>query len=737
MRQNRTANALHARGDRAILQPLEPRQLLAAFAGIGFDRTATTIDAVVVEGVATASGLASGQVFVSGETGRSTGAPLDREWVEQRDQGGLFLRPTIGTTGDDIEIGANFWSSRGYPAGWYGGVDQTPGVGTLSYFVEQPTTATTADLAGNWVWTVLQWNATSGIASVLNGTLSVSGNFMLWFATGIGAAPIARTTEIISAGTGGSFETSRGESIYISADKSVMLTADMRESDGDAFIGIAIKADTGATLGEVAGGYRFGVAAASPAAQQLFGTGASGVGAQFLDLRGDGSASVYGLADYDAGDTTAGIPATWTVSGSTVILRLTGSTAEVRFAVSMNGSTLAPFAMISQQGVESRVAGLATRATPIMTLTDSILGSDAILETGTGRPKAYVFKSDGVWRVIDLMTAAGGTSPQTAPGLEITSWTDPKDNNLYVAVATADGLYLYQRTSDATWTVRDLTAELSGSQAIISGLTQFISRDASGLVTIAGLAADGDLVMYRQTGVVAPGDYTYAFNDVADEFLRPLGKEMPTFVGPLVSYVTPWNGQNIAGLNASGQIEVIWNSAKTGGYWVLSNLSTITGAPPFTGGLTVYQTKWSGINIVGVNGTGQVVTTWWIPRFAGFWATSNLTSIVTGPNLAGASIVAYHTPDGGLNIAGLKDNGEVTLYWWVPNSDNTWKIRELTEGDTELIKRPSATIRAQVLTDGSINLFGRDEDNTLVRVYWEPTLMPDDWRIQNVSSIAI
>lgn len=695
------------------------------------------MDAVIVEGSATASGLASGQVFTSTSVGRSTGAPLDREWVEQRDGGGLFFRPAIGSTGDDIELGANFWSSRGYPAGWYGGVELTPGVGTLSYFVERPTTATAADLAGNWVWTVFQWNASTGAASVLNGTLSVSGNFMLWFATGIGAAPIARTTEITSVGTAGAFETSRGESIYISADKSVMLTADMRESDGDAFIGIAVKADTAATLGEVAGGYRFGVAAASPAAQQLFGTGTDGVGAQFLDLRGDGTATVYGLADYDAGDTSAGLSATWSVSGSTVVLRLVGSAAEVRFTISLNGSTLAPFAMISHQGVESRVAGLATRATPLAAPADSILGSDAILESGTGRPQAFVFKTDGVWRAIDLITAAGGTSPQTAPGLEIVSWTDSKDSNLYVAVATIDGTYLYQRKSDGSWSVRNLTSEITDSQTIVSGLTQFVSRDASTLVTIAGLASDGDLVMYRQTGAIVSGHYTYTFNDVADEFLRPLGKEMPSFVGPLVSYVTPWNGQNIAGLNASGQIEVIWNSAKTGGYWVLSNLSNITGAPPFTGGLTVYQTKWSGINIVGVNGTGQIVTTWWIPRFAGFWATSNLTTIVTGPNLVGDSIVAYHTPDGGLNIAGLNEDGEVALYWWVPNADNTWKIRELTEGDTELVKRPTAAIRAQVLSDGSINLFGRDEDNKLVRVFWEPTLMPDDWRIQNVTDIAI
>lgn len=737
MGQVRWSNIAIGGGDGFGLDSLEPRRLLAGFAGIGFDRTASVFDAFIIEGAATASGLASGEVFVSGASGRSTGTPLSREWVEQRDAGSLFLRPSLGTEGRDIELGANFWSSRGYPAGWHAGVDAAPGVGQLSYMIERPTSATTAALSGNWVWTVFQWNPSTGAATVLNGTLSVSGNFMLWFATGIGTAPIARTTEITSTGAAGLFETSRGESVYISADGSVMLTADMRESDGDLFIGVAIKADTTATLAEVAGGYRFGVGAASAAAQQLFGTGTTGIGAQYLDLRGDGSATVFGLADYDAGDTSHGIAATWTLSGSTVLLRLTGSPAQVEFAVSTNGSTLAPFAMISQSGVGSRVAGIATRATPITAVTDLTLGSDAILSIGTGRPLAYMLRSDGVWRQIDLISAAGGSSPQTQPGTEIINWTDPKDGKLYVATSTSDGVYLYTRGTTGAWTVRNLTDEISGSQEILSGLVQFVSTDTARAVTIAGLASDGDLVMYRQTGAVSGGNYAYAFNDVADEFLRPLGREMPTFVGPLVAYVTPWNGQNIAGLNSSGQIEVIWNSAKTGGYWVLSNLSTITGAPSFSGGLTVYQTAWRGINIVGINGSGQIVTTWWIPRFAGFWATSNLTTIVSGPTLAGESIVAFPTPNGGLNIAGIKDNGEVALYWWVPNTDNMWKVRELTEGETDQVERPEGALRAQVLQDGSINLFGRGASDDLIRVFWEPLLQVDDWRLQNVTDLAI
>jgi hypothetical protein len=722
----------------AAFQPLERRTLLAGFAGVGFERVGTSLAAVIVEGESTTSGLATGTIFRSGTTGRDAGTALSREWIEQRDMGGLFLRPSLGTTGADAEIGANFLGSRGFDAGWYAGTSESTDDASMWYMVERPEgEITTTDIQGNWIWTVFQWNASTGAASVLNGSMIASGNFLLWFATGFGAAPIARTTEVTDAGDGGQFQTSRDEFLYLNEDKSVLLTVDVASEDGDLSFGFAVRADTDATVEDVAGGYRWGVAAASEAAKDLFGTGVSGVGARFLDLREDGTATVYGLADYDAGDLTGGVAASWALIGSTINLTINGSPARVEFTVSPNGSTLMPYSMVSGAGIDSRVSGLATRFTPVGTVTNSILASDGILETGTGKPLVYILGTDGVWRVTDLIADASGGVTQVAPGLDIAIWTDLKDSKLYAAVPTVDGLYLYQRSLSGTWTVRNLTSEVDSSQAIIGGLTQFISVDASKQVTIAGLAADGDLIMYRQSGSVTNGNYAYGFNDVADEFLRPIGREMPVFVGPLISYVTPWNGQNIAGLNASGQIEVIWNSPKTEGYWVYSNLSTITGAPPFSGGLTVYQTRWKGINIVGVDGTGKVITTWWVPKFAGFWATSDLTDVATGPLLDGASIVAFHTPDGGLNIAGIKDDGEIALYWWVPNSDNTWKIRELTEGDEESIARPEGELRAQVLEDGSVNIFGRDAMTELVRIFWEPTLEVDDWRIQNVSDIAL
>lgn len=87
--------------------------------------------------------------------------------------------------------------------------------------------------------------------------------------------------------------------------------------------------------------------------------------------------------------------------------------------------------------------------------------------------------------------------------------------------------------------MRNLTNEIAGSQKITKSLTHFVSRDANRRITIAGLAADGDLVVYQQTGGVTRGDYIYKFHDVADEYLRPIGKQMPLFVGPLISYVTP------------------------------------------------------------------------------------------------------------------------------------------------------------------------------------------------------
>ena len=100
---------------------------------------------------------------------------------------------------------------------------------------------------------------------------------------------------------------------------------------------------------------------------------------------------------------------------------------------------------------------------------------------------------------------------------------------------------------------------------------------------------------------------------------------MPALVGPIISYVTDWNGLNIAGLDASGNIQSIW-WAPGMDLWRTDNLSAITGASPIAGGLTCYLTSWGGINLAGVDASGDVTVSWWVPSFGGNWVSTNLTN---------------------------------------------------------------------------------------------------------------
>lgn len=726
-------------GDRRVIvdsplacEGLEPRMLLASYAGIGLDFSDGVFDATIIEGSFSPTGLMVAEMFRSGANGKSDATAFGRDWIEQRDDGRLYLRPIPGMEGYDNERGANFLSSRGYPVGWYGVGNEDGLAGGLSFLVERPAAATVADISGNWVWTTYQWNPTTGIATVLSGTLSASNNFLVWFATGASTPPIARTTEITQVGSGGAFSTSRGEHLFLSADKSVLLTVDMRESDGDLFIGVAVRANPKPTVAGIAGSYRLGAAAASDAAAAFLDAGDTRIGEKCLTLNADGTATLRSLALYDDGDMSGAINGTWTLFDSTITVTFASSGTNLRFTVATNGSTLVSYTPLSGTLPAARALALATRETPIASVTNGLLSYEGIIEAETGRPLVHELTEDGVWRVVDLRAVAAGVAPQTDPGLDVVMWEDPKDGRVYAAVTTVSGLYLYRRSTNGTWDVRNLTAENSGAEVIVSGLTQFTSRNAANQVTIAGLAADGDLLMYRQ-GTAGANGFAFEFVNVADVYLRPHNMPMPQFVGPLVSYVTPWNGQNVAGLNASGQIEVIWTSNALNGHWVHSNLSTITGAPPFHGGLTVYQTRWKGINIVGIDDDGRVITTWWVPRFGGLWVTSDLTDVADGPGLQDDSVVAFHTPDGGLNIAGLNADGEIVLYWWLPNTDNKWHIRDITVGDNPLIERPIGPLRAQVASDGTVSLFGLTAEGKLVRTWWEPFLDVDDWRLQNVT----
>ena len=333
----------------------------------------------------------------------------------------------------------------------------------------------------------------------------------------------------------------------------------------------------------------------------------------------------------------------------------------------------------------------------------------------------------GGWTVTDLNLKAEQSGNASNP----VTWIDPKDGKTYAAAISGDGLMLYKNTTGNTWTVRNLNTEITGAGLITSSLTTFINKGNK--TYVAGLNADGEMLLFRQTGASANGEYTWAADNLSQTDLLVNNLDTtPTFVSPLTSYVTSWNGLNIVGLDATGDIQAIWWAPGRSG-WSVINLSDSTGAPPLVGTVAPNLTTWNAINLTGTDAAGNVIVTWWIPSFGADWVQTDLTGLKSGPTLATGSIATYVTPWGGTNILGRNTDGDLVAYWWSPTlGPGQWQITNLSDFITGAESTSGPTIGFSS-PSGVVNIFGAAADGELIRYWWRPG---SQWQWENVSSTA-
>jgi hypothetical protein len=462
-------------------------------------------------------------------------------------------------------------------------------------------------------------------------------------------------------------------------------------------------------------------------------------------------------------------------SGSSVVYRVLHTFDYYVQVESQSGQTVTGYTLsiAGPNTTDPHAADIGGRA-----LVSARSGGDITITTlnGDGAPIALQDASNhSAWSGAVLTDLAGGPAPSDTSD----TWVDPKDDLVYVATPSPDGLMLYAQTADGSWTRTNLTESLGGAgqgvSPIVRGLTHFISpdlqrdfsgkliyeKDADGIivtrpdgspkplydipakdrnnVTIAGLNADGQLVMYSQRRVGTSTVWT--FKNVVRDDLEPNGRAMPAWVGPLVGYVTPWNAPNIAGLNANGELVVVWTSPTLGFEYRTANLTASQGTPRLVGGLSVY-TNW-GINITGVLEDGSLGVTWWSPALrqqvqqgtrTSSWAFSNLTTMFSGPTVRQDSVATYTTPNWpGNNIVALTTDNELTIYWWTPSNlqkyGQGWMIANLGDilSDAEM---PVGRLDAVAAKDSTFTVAGVAEDGEVLRYFWSAA---SGWTFENAT----
>lgn len=729
--------------DTVELQSLEPRALFAGdFASVGmrfetFNFGNLDGDVLLSEGFIDDSLNTFGDVFSSGSFDRRRVDTIPYDYIEQINDGRYVRNPDRGSFGVPFESnGARFLSDDGFPVGWWFG-DFGGGDKETEFIVERPTNADYSDFVGEWRFTMLTKDVGDDDFDNGYGVLDIDFDDVR-FLRDSGRVP--HTISSIDVVTDrGRLTTDAGEYFYLNKDKSVLIFADMAESDGFVSIGVAVRTTPSLTRDDLVGGYllqwTFADAPASDGPN-----GEVDFRQRFLSLEADGDYRIWNLDDWDSGkdeNEYAISRGFWRLSGNRLILERRDSNDVVVMAVSPNGSTLVPLSL-DDGDIFSPIAGLATRAFPNGTeppppgSVDPVIAVPAV--SPFDRPLVYALGTDNVWEVVDLIREAGGPTPSG----NTVSWIDPKDGRAYAAAASSQGLILYSQPSSGNWTYRLLTTEVTGSQGISGDVQAMTAPD--GNVTITGLNSAGELVRYYQTGERLSGSpaFRWAFSNIETDDLQVVGQETPAYVGSLVSYATAWGGLNVAGLDAQGTIwSVWWSPGQT--RWTVTNLSAASGAGPIAGGLSVYLTPWRGINLSGIDAQGNLQVTWWVPSFGGNWSRNNLTEETNGARLRADSISTYVSSWGGLNIVGLDaQTGDVKVYWWSPERTNIgWAVTSLTGAipinSPRIVDRPLLGVASE---DTSLNVFGYADDGSFVRYYWLPEF-GGSWASQNLTTLAV
>lgn len=297
----------------------------------------------------------------------------------------------------------------------------------------------------------------------------------------------------------------------------------------------------------------------------------------------------------------------------------------------------------------------------------------------------------------------------------LTAW------NNGVAVATDQGLIRFIRRADGTFDSLNLTQNISGASAITRSLRILNTIDS--YIILTGINAENEVVIYG-SNAPTPGPTTgWSYDNLSRSVLGTFNIADPNLQGDLVTYVMPWNGLNIAGVNEDGEPVTFWTSPGISG-WRFSNLAEAQENPSVATGFTrlvVNVLPWGGINLTNADNTLRSV--WWTPSLGGTWRFAAISDVVQAaprPQLVSESVVAFATTWGGQNIAGVDSSGHLWVYWWSPESDR-WAGASLQSAVPDLEDVQFSPRLAAYATSGSLpmGVTGIDIEGNAIHTYFK------------------
>ncbi len=377
---------------------------------------------------------------------------------------------------------------------------------------------------------------------------------------------------------------------------------------------------------------------------------------------------------------------------------------------------------------DSAVGGETLTAAPTPT------APGALGVTSGGMPFAVRLGSGGQW-VTRLY-------PQLDQSWASALYYDPKDGQNYVVAFGQQRLpdgrgatgVVYRQAADGSL-VDPIIITTSAADAIRRSIVVFFSADQR--VHVAGISEGGGLMMFYQSSARLPdGSLQWGADNISANHFFANGIEAPRWgsSAQLTAYSTAWGGLNVAGVDVSGRVQVAW-WAPGMQFWALENLTANAGLPLLTGPLTSYVTPWNGLNIAGFDANGDIQVAWWVPGFGTQWRKDNLTDDIGGLRLT--TISSFVNAWGGMNIAGIDAvTGRPAVYWWTPSTDQ-WVSQLIPLTGAPSLWPGTRTSLKPVLMGGQQNLIGLSDDTgDVVRLYWNPG-DGSEWTIENLTRLSV
>jgi uncharacterized protein YkwD len=345
----------------------------------------------------------------------------------------------------------------------------------------------------------------------------------------------------------------------------------------------------------------------------------------------------------------------------------------------------------------------------------------------SGQPVFAERDAAGAWVRTDLQSATG--SPAVTGELQV--WQDRRDGYVYAAGTGPQGVVLFKRDPAGAWSFRNLTQEIKVSRPIVSNLTVF--NDAEGLTQIGGLTAEGHVVTYWQTGLLWPGhNYRYFYTDITTRDLVMRSVPMPELRPGVTSYVTQRNSLNIVTVGTDGHLYLFFRpgGGRAKQLWNWADLTIHTGAAPFAGAVTAYETSGRVVTIAGTDPSGSVwVITW---SSADKWRSFNATALAPGAQPLAVGSVAGFANKGGVGfIAGRTASGEVVLYrYQLKNGTHQFAYASVAAAVPGAAPLTGATRAA--FSNGAITITGATTAAHAARWAFVPG---QTWAFEDVSSL--